>query len=55
LVGTPISLSVDLGFSSALPASVGVVSAVGIIFYQEINSQFYELASDNAMRIVIVG
>ena len=55
MVGADINLSVDLGFSVALPATVGVVSAIGIIFYQEINSQFYELASDNAMRIEVVG
>lgn len=55
MVGAPISLSVDLGFAAALPATVGVVSAIGIIFYQEINTQFYELASDNAMRIEVVG
>ena len=55
MVGAPISLSVDLGFAAALPATVGVVSAIGIIFYQEINTQFYELASDNAMRIEVIG
>lgn len=55
MVGSDINLSIDLGFASALPATVGVVSAIGIIFYQEINGQLYELASDNAMRIEVVG
>ena len=55
LVGSDTTLVVDLGFGAALPATLGVVNAVGIIFYQEINSQFYELASDNALRISIVG
>jgi len=55
MVGSDTTLVVDLGFGSALPATVGVVSAIGIIFYQEINTQFYELASDNALRISIVG
>lgn len=54
MVGGDTTLIVDLGFGAALPASVGVVSAIGIIFYQEINSQFYELASDNAMRMDVV-
>ena len=55
MVGADTSLSVDLGFAAALPATVGVISAIGIIFYQEINTQFYELASDNAMRIEVIG
>ena len=54
MVGSSIDLSVDLGFSALLPATVAVVSAVGIIFYQEINSQLYELASYNAMRVISV-
>lgn len=55
LVGSDTTLTVDLGFGAALPATVGVVNAIGIIFYQEINSQFYELASDNALKLVLVG
>ena len=55
LVGSDTTLVVDLGFGAALPATVGVVNAIGIIFYQEINSQFYELASDNALRIATIG
>jgi len=55
MVGAVTNLSVDLGFTAALPATVGVICAIGIIFYQEINTQFYELASDNAMRIEVVG
>lgn len=55
LVGSDTTLVVDLGFGAALPATVGVVNAIGIIFYQEINSQFYELASDNALRISTIG
>lgn len=55
LVGADTTLVVDLGIGAALPATVGVVNAIGIIFYQEINGQFYELASDNAMTITLVG
>ena len=55
MVSTDTTLSVDLGFTTALPATVAVFNAVGIIFYQEINTLFYELASDNAMKIASVG
>ena len=54
-VGTDTELTVTLDFAAALPATVGVISAVGIVFYQEINAQFYELSTDNAMRIEVVG
>ena len=55
MVGSVTTLTVDLGFGAALPATVGVVNAIGIVFYQEINSLFYELASDNALKIALVG
>ncbi|PHR72869.1 MAG: hypothetical protein COA67_03980 [Lutibacter sp.] len=55
MVGADTTLTVDLGFAATLPATVAVISAIGIIFYQEINAQFYELASDNSMRIDAVG
>ena len=53
--GGIINLTTDLGVGAALPASVGVMAAIGIIFYQDINSQLYELASSNAMRVDAVG
>ena len=55
MVGVDTILTNNLGFAAALPATVAVVNAVGIIFYQEVNGQHYELASDNAMRIELVG
>ncbi len=55
LTGGPITLTADLGLGVALPANVTVMAAVGIIFFQEINAEMYELASDNAMRIDAVG
>jgi len=55
VVGADTTLTVDLGFVAALPSTAAVISAIGIVFYQEINAQFYELASDNAMRIDAVG
>ena len=53
--GGVLNLTTDLGVGAALPASVAVMAAIGIIFYQEINSQLYELASSNAMRVDAVG
>jgi hypothetical protein len=55
MVGADTILKVDLGFTAALPNTVAVISAIGIVFYQEINGNLYELASDNAMRIDAVG
>ena len=54
-VGADTTLTVDLGFAAVLPATVGVVMATGILFYQQINAEFYELSSGNAMRISAVG
>ena len=54
-VGADTTLTVDLGFTSALPNTVGVVLATGILFYQQINTEFYELSSANAMRISAIG
>ena len=55
MVGSDTNIQVDLGFTSPLPASVGVLIGFGILFYQEINGQFYLLARDNALRIEMVG
>ncbi len=54
-VGTDITLTTDLGFSTPIPATAGVLIAIGILFYQEINSQYYALARNNALQIVKVG
>ena len=55
MVGSDTILDIDLGFATTLPATAGVINAVGIIFYQAINAQFYELASGNALRIDVIG
>jgi hypothetical protein len=55
MIPGPIDLQVDLGIGTALPASVSVLAATGIVFFQEINSQMYVLASRNAMRIDTAG
>lgn len=55
MVGSDTTLTVDLGFTSVLPPTVAVISAVGIVFFQEINGQLYELATNNGMRIEAIG
>ncbi|QTE23274.1 hypothetical protein [Polaribacter cellanae] len=54
-VGSNTTLTVDLEFTAPLPATVGVISAIGILFYQQINTELYELSSGNAMQISVVG
>ncbi|WP_347174915.1 hypothetical protein [Polaribacter uvawellassae] len=54
-VGADTTLTVDLGFAALLPDTVGVVIATGILFYQQINTELYELSSANAMSISTVG
>lgn len=55
MVGSETILKVDLGFTTVLPATVGVVIAIGIVFYQELQGVYYELASDNTLVIAKVG
>lgn len=55
MVGSDLVLTVDLGIGSAIPNTAAVVIAVGIVFSQEVNGSYYQLASDNAMRIELVG
>lgn len=55
MVGSDITLSVDLGLGAAVSSTVSTVAGIGIIFYQEINGQLYELAQGNALRIALVG
>jgi hypothetical protein len=50
-----INLSVDLGVGLPLPANVIVLAATGIVFYQQINSEYYLLASKNAMKVAAIG
>lgn len=54
-VGSVTTLEANLGLVSPLPATAGTVVSLGIVFYQEVNGLFYELASDNAMTINFIG
>lgn len=51
LVTGGISLTVDLPGAPALDPDVSLVAMVGIDFLQEINGDFYQFASNNAVRI----
>ncbi len=55
MVGAETRLTVDLGIGAPVVGTTAVIASIGIVFYQEINGQLYELASGNAMRIATVG
>lgn len=54
MVGSATSLVADIGIGAALPATVATMVGVGVVFYQDVNGSFYDLASDNAMQIAAV-
>ncbi len=54
LVGGDTILSVDLGLGAAIPVTTAAIASVGIVFYQEINGDLYELAQGNAMQVAVV-
>lgn len=54
MVGAITTLNPQLPGGPALTANVGLLGLVGIEFLQELNGDFYLLASGNAMRIVEV-
>lgn len=51
MVGSSLSLNTDLGLTAALPNTAGVVVALGILFYQVINGNYYGLTNNNAVQI----
>lgn len=53
-VGNDLVLIADLGNGVVLPNTLAVNVALGVVFYQEINGDLYELASKNAMKIIDV-
>ncbi len=54
-ISSPVTLSIDLGIGSALPAEAVVPAAIGILFYQEVDGVFYELKGCWGMRTEAVG
>lgn len=55
MVGSNTTLVVDLSTLGAIPATSAFFVATGIIFYQEVNGDMYELAQGNAMKVATVG
>jgi hypothetical protein len=54
MAGAVTTLTAALPGAPVLPATVALVACVGIEYLQELNGQFYILASGNAMRIAAV-
>lgn len=55
LVGAVTTLTLDLSSLGTIPATSALFAGVGIIYYQEINGDLYELAQGNAMNVASVG
>lgn len=53
MVGSATALQVDLSGLGTIPTSCALFSGIGIVFYQEINGDLYELAQDNTMMIAV--
>lgn len=50
-IGAPIQLVADTEIAGALPATAVLLAGLAISFYQEVNGQYYLLASGNALRL----
>lgn len=55
MVGAATDLTLDLTALGAIPASSAFFVGVGIVFYQEVNGNFYELAQGNCLKIAVTG
>ncbi len=55
MVGNDTIMTADLGIGTQLPTSVGVVAAIGVVFYQALNGVFYEPTSNNSMKVAVIG
>jgi len=55
MVGAVTNLDIDMSALGAIPATTLLFATTGIIFYQEINGNLYELAQGNAMKIASTG
>ncbi|WP_191859556.1 hypothetical protein [Hanstruepera ponticola] len=55
MVGADTTLTVDMSALGVIPASSALFATVGIVFYQEINSELYVLAQGNAMKVAVTG
>lgn len=55
MVGSDTTLVVDLTAFGAIPATSALFVGTGIIFYQQVNGAFYELAQGNALKVAAFG
>jgi len=55
MVGSATSLVVDMTAFGTIPVTSALFAATGIIFYQEVNGSFYELAQGHAMKVAVTG
>lgn len=55
MVGSDTVLNIDLSSFGAPPVTSLLFVAVGILFYQEINGEFYELSQGNCMKVAVTG
>ena len=55
MVGADTSLNVDLSAHAPIPATTAMYVGTAIIFYQEVNGEFYELAQGHCMKIATIG
>ena len=55
MVGADTDLIVDLTAYAPIPATTALYAGTAIIFYQEVNGEFYELAQGHCMKIATIG
>ncbi len=55
MVGSATALQVDMTALGTVPASTALFASCGIVFYQEVNGDLYELAQGNALQIAVTG
>lgn len=55
MVGGLTTLEIDMTGLGAIPATSALFVSTGIVFYQEINTELYELAQSNTMVVAVSG
>lgn len=55
MVGSDTSLEVDMSSFGAVPVTSAIFAGTGIVFYQMVNGELYELAQGHAMKIAVGG
>ena len=55
MVGAATDLTVDLTAYAPIPVTTALYAATGIVFYQKVNGDLYELAQGHSMKIAAAG